>query len=350
MDNGLSIALFKENILMSSDIEKDAIQIFEKYKNDETEKNIISENKYRVVIAKGSIYKVIMISSIKAHKKSKKVSNSECYAILQRCSKMDEMIKNEQENIKKKFSMFTHNIKTICTMSLQEIDTFSPTGLTSEPSQEKLNDHKLFKKEIEKSSYSNLASKIMRVYKNMQNIGNDIQVYDHLYNNVSLDTTVRYHSAHKIVTRSVLCCASLLHENKIPISIEPFNEPVKVDFESVQVALFYVMDNIVKYTKPQTRLEISFNKQKERKEIEVIFKTRSLYVEKSEETKIFENSFSGKQAIQCKKNGSGVGMFAAKEMLKLSNARIDFISSDENLEHTLGRVYSDNKVVITFQM
>lgn len=351
MHNNFSLVIYKNDMCLINNIQDEVKYFFNSLDFQESNyvKKINNKN-YRIVINEKPPYRVIMISNIKAHIKSKKVAFSECYAMLERCFYLDDMLEKEQSYIKDRFSIFTHNIKTICTMTLQEIDIYSPTGLTSEPATEDLNDYALFKREVERADPKKLSSMIMRIYKNLQNIENDISSYDFTYNKTKSRANVRPHSIHKIISRGVLCCASVLHEEKILISIDSFNEPVKVDFESVQIALFYVMDNIIKYTKPQTTLNISFEKNKINKEISVIFKINSLLVDKDEEEKIFEDQFSGRQAIKCQKNGYGIGMFNAKKMLAISEARIQFLSSTENLSTFLGRTYADNKIIITFKM
>ncbi|EGX5391171.1 sensor histidine kinase [Salmonella enterica] len=311
--------------------------------------SIINESKKtRAVIIKRGDYKVLLLSTNKDHIKSKLVAKSDAENIINRAKHIDESIKQEKLNIRTNFSRFTHNIKTLCTMSIQDIDYFSPTGSTEDIQSSKLKNLRLFKEELELADIAELAKAMMRIYKNMQHIENDITVYDYLFNGIPLNKKIRDHSVHKVITRSVLCCASILYEKGVTIKLGDASWPIKVDYTSTQVALFYIMDNIIKYIKPDSELVIDFEQNKPEKTTVVTFKMHSLYVKKSEQDKIFDEGYSGHFASKCHMSGKGLGMYTARKILEENNAKVRFIASDDEISNFLDRKYAQNKVKITF--
>lgn len=304
--------------------------------------------KYRVIIETNEKYTLKFISSDKDHLKSKKLSQSDADSIIARNKKIDEIISKERKNISENFSKFTHNLKTLCTMSIQDIELFSPMGSTDDFNISKLKDWSIFISELESSEKIELAKTLMRIYKNMQHTQNDITVYEYLFNNVPVKTKITDHSIHKLITRSVLCCASLLLEKGVTIKFGEADWPVQIDYASTQVALFYVMDNIIKYIKPNTDLVISFVYEKARKKTIVTFKMESLFVSKNEENRIFDEGYSGKQAIDCNMNGKGLGMFTAKKLLNENKANIRFLTKGVSSDLFLNRKYSENEITLEF--
>lgn len=308
----------------------------------------IEDKRYRLVIITQDVYRVFFVSRDSNHIKSKKLANSDADSIISRSINIERMIRNEKIKTEENFSKFTHNLKTLCTMSIQDIEYFSPMGSTNDFNISKLKDWGMFISELESAEKIELAKTLMRIYKNMQHIQNDISVYEYLFNDVELKTKITDHSIHKVITRSVLCCASLLLEKGVTIKFGDADWPVQVDYSSTQVALFYIMDNIIKYTKPNTDLIISFNHDKQRKKKIVHFKMESLFVSKNEVEKIFLEGFSGSQAIECNMSGKGLGMFTARKLLEENSATINFSSKGVQSDLFLNRRYSENEIVIEF--
>ncbi|UGS48668.1 HAMP domain-containing histidine kinase (plasmid) [Kosakonia cowanii] len=317
-------------------------------------KNTINEvitvsngDRYRLTIKEEKGYKIAFISNIQDHIRSSKLSIADVNSILSRAKMIDESISKAKKEVRDNFSKFTHNLKTLCTMSIQDIEVFSPTGSTADLKISKLSDWKIYVSELESEDKTELAKTLMRIYKNMQHVQNDIMVYEYLFDGISITKKPNDHSIHKIITRSVLCCASILLEKGVRIKFGNSTWPIKIDYTSSQVALFYIMDNIIKYIKPNTDLDIKFEKNKTGK-IVVIFEMESLFVEKSEEKKIFEEGYSGRHSVHANMSGKGLGMYTAKKILEENNASIIFLSTGEPTDAFLHRKYGKNKITITF--
>lgn len=88
-------------------------------------------------------------------------------------------------------------------------------------------------------------------------------------------------------------------------------------------------------------------KKQEKKTI-VTFKMESLFVSKNEENRIFDEGYSGKQAIDCNMNGKGLGMFTAKKLLNENKANIRFLTKGVSSDLFLNRKYSENEITLEF--
>ena len=310
---------------------------------------VVKNCRYRIIILVDQPYSVSFVSSDINHLKSNRTAISEVNGILRRAKVIDDQIQMEIESVRNNFSKFTHNLKSLCTLNIQEIEFFSPLSSTEDFKISRLKDWEIYVKELKSSDVKDLAKGLMRVYKNSQHIQNDILVYESLFHGTDMVIQKSDHSVHKVITRAVLCCASLLLEKDVRIKFGEANWTINVDYTSTQVALFYVMDNVIKYIKPDTDLEISFFRDKVLKETTVEFKMQSLYVGKDEEYRLFEEGYSGKYAISSNLKGLGLGFSRAEELLHKNNARLQFISSGRIIESFLNRSYGENTIKIIFR-
>jgi len=296
---------------------------------------------------KGSL-EVIIVSTINLHLKRESILDAEADFILSRVDEINEELNQKIKKINSSFLMLTHNIKTLSTLNIQDIECFSPMGSTQDINVRKLSDWTIFVNELDNDDKLQLAKMLLRIYKNNQHIQNDIIVYNRLLNNIEEEKEFIYHPLHKVVMRSVFSCASLLLEEGVKLNLGQTENFVHIDYTSIQVALFYILENIVKYIKPNTQLNIRFESDKKNKTNSVLFEMESLLVRKDEIPRLFDEGFSGQEAIKSKKSGSGIGLFISKKLINENNANISFISNGEITYSSMGRNFSKNTIRIDF--
>lgn len=105
-------------------------------------------------------------------------------------------------------------------------------------------------------------------------------------------------------------------EKNVYVDVGSYYEKAKFDFESVQVAVYHLVENSVKYVKPDTTINISFDNDSGYHVIS--FKMDSLHVYEDEREKIFNEGYSGENAVESGLSGKGIGMFRIKRLLELN--------------------------------
>lgn len=350
-NNKCYLKLLNDNKVIYDDIsDKNLPELASNFdKSSFNEKINLKDKTYRLVIKSESASKVIMLSDLGQHLRQGNLMLAEANFILSRLDAISTSIDSTKLKINDAFQRLTHNIRTLSTLNIQDIECFSPMGSTQDSNIRKLSDWKIFVNELDNDEKPQLAKMLLRVYKNTQHIQNDIVVYNRLFNNVDEKKEFAHHPLHKVVMRSVLSCASPLMEAGVKLEIGQTENSVLIDYTSFQVALFYILENIVKYIRPNTTLSIKFDYNRKVKVKSVVFEMESLLVKKHEVNKIFDEGFSGQEAIKCKKNGSGIGLFIAKKLINENNADIKFITDGEVKDIAIGRSFGKNVIRIDFQ-
>jgi K+-sensing histidine kinase KdpD len=133
---------------------------------------------------------------------------------------------------------------------------------------------------------------------------------------------------------------------RVYVYVEEYNGRVNIDYESIQVALYHLIENATKYTMPDTEISILFENKGDI--VDVIFKMKSLFLDNEEVEKIFTEGYSGKVAKQCKLSGDGIGMWQINRMMKLNQGSVEFINGSE-IQTYEGKQYADNKMILSFR-
>jgi K+-sensing histidine kinase KdpD len=134
--------------------------------------------------------------------------------------------------------------------------------------------------------------------------------------------------------------------NNIYVYVEDYNGRVKIDYESIQVALYHLIENSAKYTMPNSIVNINFKENGDY--VNVYFKMRSLHIDNDELDKIFNEGYSGKAAVNCELNGEGIGMWQINKMVQLNNANIK-VNNGQDIININNAPYSDNEFILSLK-
>jgi K+-sensing histidine kinase KdpD len=104
--------------------------------------------------------------------------------------------------------------------------------------------------------------------------------------------------------------------NGIYVEVDEYFNEVYFDYETIQVAIYHLIENASKYTKPNSIVQIKFEESKT--DLKVIFDMMSVHIEPTEKDQIFNEGFSGSNAKKMMKNGDGIGMWRIKQMMELN--------------------------------
>jgi hypothetical protein len=237
-----------------------------------------------------------------------------------------------------------HNLTSLNAHSIQELYSLIPqTELSAK--------FKNQKKELAGLIHSNAeqaAETFLKVLKNEVSVRNEFSVYRKL-NDPQPTLNISGHKIHRVV----LNVANLFFQNfadkGVTVEISDTEMKLALDYDSMQVALYHLMDNAAKYIEDNTKLRIHFETSPAPK---IVMKMVSLFISEDELTKIFEPGFSGSQPRAAETAGKGVGMGLVRDLLALNKASIAVIPGSRNQPRSImypRRVsYANNTIEIVF--
>lgn len=118
----------------------------------------------------------------------------------------------------------------------------------------------------------------------------------------------------------------------------------EIDYDALQVASFYIVENATKYIERDTPFNISFIRSQHRFRVEFVM--RSLHIEEVEQEHIFQERYRGMQAQKSTKEGKGIGLYRAKRLAHFIGGELLLEAGKESKIGKDGLLYSDNKFII----
>jgi signal transduction histidine kinase len=136
-------------------------------------------------------------------------------------------------------------------------------------------------------------------------------------------------------------------EKEVFVRVDDSGKYLVFDYEVMQVALYHIIENAVKYIKPKTTLTVKFNEIEG--EYHVCFEMESCYIGEHEKEKIFEEGYKGVYAKKCGEEGDGVGMFRVRQVLNLEEINI-VVDNGNNYDEVYGTRFAKNKFILVFDL
>lgn len=144
------------------------------------------------------------------------------------------------------------------------------------------------------------------------------------------------------IMSSVYMLYPIFKTRRVYVDVTESWDKFDIDYDALQVASFYIIENASKYTEKGSNLTISFSRSQAKFHIE--FLMRSLFVEEWEVDQIFDEGYRGVNAQ--KKKGKGIGLYRAKRLVQFLGGKL-FLEADNNTSQGKdGFLYANNKFVI----
>ena len=153
-----------------------------------------------------------------------------------------------------------------------------------------------------------------------------------------------FHVVHKVLMNVLYLFFPDFTDKDVDVVVEQSDSKAYFDYESMHVALYHMIDNAAKYTKPKSTLRISIVT--EASKLKISFQMCSLKILKEEQERIFEEGFSGSISEKTGKSGDGVGMSLVKRIIESNNGTIIAHSVDRSNETFFNIEYQTNEFVI----
>lgn len=252
----------------------------------------------------------------------------------------DSIYEEIYSKIRKRYDSVVHNIKTLNTQNSQLIYNYAPMLFADNID----NRYSIIKNAIEAADIKKTTLLIFQLLKNLEHVSNEFITHDNLFiSNPKLSKAK--HPLHKLILNVYQTFYLDFKQSKIEFKIDYYDKRVNVDYNTFSLGLYHIFLNAVKYIKPNTVMQVSF--EENRGKLQVVFSMNSLFIEKDEIDKIFEDGYSGKYPTALNKKGNGLGMNIIKKTVELNGGQFFVIPGTIHKEQK--RVnYAYNKFIIEF--
>lgn len=252
----------------------------------------------------------------------------------------EELVKEAKVAEQHKVNRLVHNLTSINAHNIQEIYDLVPQELLTSNYQRQLDYiQSEIRKDIRKASLM-----FLRIAKHNLHMKSEFSIYKKLdREDAALEP--RNHPIQKVILNILHTFFSDFNDNGIYVEVEEYLQRVYIDYESIQVALYHLIENATKYAKPYTTIMISFDDNI--KFVDVSFKMESLYIAEDELEKILEEGYSGRKAKEHSLDGDGIGMWRINQMMTLNKGLFKVIRGDIYTDYQ-GKLYAENEFILTF--
>ena len=188
------------------------------------------------------------------------------------------------------------------------------------------------------------ADLIAHLAKYNLNIKTEISAVSKLSNSCSRPNYGSNNPRDAIMT-SVYTLYPMFRKRSVSINVGEFRDKFEIDYEALQVASFYLIENAAKYTEKGGTVNITFERTQHM--VQIIFAMKSLFLKEGEAEHIFEEGFQGSQAVETKRGGKGIGLYRAKRLLNFFEGDLSVEPGCDDSAGKDGFSYASNRFIIT---
>lgn len=125
------------------------------------------------------------------------------------------------------------------------------------------------------------------------------------------------HDVHRVLMNVFYLFFGEFIARKVRAEVERTRLQARFDYDSVHVCIYYLVENAAKYTRPGSDFDVSVT-QNANGSVSIRFVMESLAIRPEEQDLIFNEGYSGINAIDAKLNGAGLGLYLARSMASIN--------------------------------
>jgi len=235
----------------------------------------------------------------------------------------DEIESNIRKNEQQKVNRLVHNLSSIVAHNIQEIYDLLPADIHSSNWR---NQFDALEKEVKRSP-KNASKVILRIARNNIHMKSEFSIYRKIEREEHAALEFRSFSIFSVLLNVLHTFFDDFTNNGVYVNVMEYYGKVNIDYETVQVAFYHLIENSSKYVKHNSTMPIEFEDLNGN--VTVKFTMISLYVNPTERDIVFNEGVSGIEAKEIGKNGDGIGMWRIKQMMTLNNGSFLAIFGDD---------------------
>ena len=250
---------------------------------------------------------------------------------------INEIRRHEQ----KKVNRLVHNLTSINAHNIQEIYDLVPQEVLAQNWRSQL---KFIKSEISKDM-DKAALMFLRIAKHNSHMRSEISIYRKIERDDNMELDRKNHKLRNVLLNTLHTFFSDFSRRNIYVDVEEFYYQVKFDYETIQVALYHLIENATKYTLADSKVFISASESYN--SIDLKFKMLSTHVAEEERLEIMKEGVSGEMARKMNRQGDGIGMWRINQMMEVNDGVFE-VNFGPIKETKMGFNFSDNVFILKF--
>ena len=248
------------------------------------------------------------------------------YAVLNSIAYTEVSINTQIEQINKNTARLLHNLRSLNAHNIQEIYSV----ISQDELSNRTKNHLEYVESKVKSIPRDVSTSLLRIAKNNAAMKTEFSVFNKLLNR-KLELRPSSHIFHKVLMNVLYLFFPDFTDKDVYVKLEESDAKAYFDYESIHVALYHMIDNAAKYTKPSSEIVIKIENQKSQTITQ--FEMISLKIFENEKNNIFLEGTSGAIPSKIGKSGNGIGMSLVKKILELNGGCI-FVEIDPTKSET----------------
>ena len=149
-------------------------------------------------------------------------------------------------------------------------------------------------------------------------------------NTVEKDYYIRKVNLKDIVNESIRKNKSILIHEKVLINIHDIDLQVNTDSKWIVFIVNQIIQNSIKYKKPNVNLEIEIYAKKKKENSILFIKDNGIGIKEGELSRVFEKGFTGSNGRLLNKKSTGIGLYLCKNLCNKLGLGIDIKSEKDN--------------------
>lgn len=256
------------------------------------------------------------------------------------CENEIKRVKEEANNDTKRL---IHNLTSINAHSIQEIYALVPQELLTKD----INKQFGVIRELLIEDPDEAARAFMRIAKNNAAMKAEFSVFKKL-TNTSPTLSFKYHQIRKVLMNVLHIFFQDFSDKGVTVSVDSNYESVLLDYESIYVSFYHIVENATKYIARNSNLRVSFLTNDD--SFIIRFNMLSIQIRPDEIEDIFQEGKKGAMAVKTQQAGDGFGLSIVIKLLNINKSSL-IIKSNVNtyLNKSINGVdYENNHFDVVF--
>jgi hypothetical protein len=236
-----------------------------------------------------------------------------------------------------------HNLTSINTYNIQDIFALIPQQVLTE----NLNTQHQVLRKIVAEQPNVTANTLLKLIKSNYAMKIEFSVFEKtVMKNPNIQKSD--YSIREIVLSILQIFIDDFENHHISVSLDSNPKRLFLDYDTLFVSLYYILENAVKYCMPSSKFKI-FLVEDGLTNFALIFDMISIKIDADEITKLTTKNYRSTNAVKLTPKGAGIGMHRVLKTLRLNNAKLEIIPryTDTAFDRN-GNIFEHNRFKVIF--
>lgn len=266
-------------------------------------------------------YRVYSLATDSDRLKSTRLMKNEAEVMLDAASNVEREVQLVKQRAEGQTKRLVHNLKSLSAKIAQEIYYIALQDKLMASPKESLN---YLERQV-RDSPKEAAQALLAILKYQTAQKTEFSAFNKLNGEIG-QLKKETHKIHKVLMNVFYLFFNDFTDKHVQVEVQPSEIQAYFDYDSIHVCVYHLVENAAKYIKPGGNFSVSVSKVGSR--IDIVFDMESLRIKEHEVKSIFSEEYSGEMACNRNLQGSGIGLYLAKEMAKLNDGDLTLLNGN----------------------